>query len=81
MTDNSETSGIRDEHHLKVVLVRELQSRVKQHASQYKCAEAWGIRQPTVNYIVNGKMDRLTIKQLLGIVWKSGATISISLSY
>ncbi len=63
------------------MLVTCLQTQVKQHKSQHKCAAAWGIRQPTVNYIVNARMERLTVKQLLGIAWKSGAAINISLSY
>ena len=74
-------ANIRDEDELKRVLVRELQVEAARHESQHKCAAAWGIRQPTVNYIVNSRMQRLTIKQLLGIAWKSGATINIDLSY
>ena len=81
MTEDRKTLGVRDEHHLKVVIVRALQGRASEHESQHKCAKAWGIPQPTVNYIVNAKMERLTIKQLLGIAWKSGATINIGLSY
>ena len=72
---------IRHEDELKQILVECLQDRAKAYTSQHKCAAAWGIAQPTVNYIVNAKMDRLTIRQLLGIAWKSGATISIGLSY
>ncbi len=72
---------IRNDDQLKAVLVNELQQRAAMHESQHKCAAAWGIRQPTVNYIVNARMERLTIKQLLGIAWKSGATISIGLNY
>lgn len=74
-------ANVRDEHHLKRVIVRELQTEAARHDSQHKCARAWGIPQPTVNYIVNAKMERLTVKQLLGIAWKSGATINIGLSY
>ena len=72
---------VRTEEHLKKVLVRELRKRAAEYESQYKCAVAWGIRQPTVNYIVNRRMDRLTVKQLLVIAWKSGATINIELNY
>lgn len=78
---NSETDGVRDEDQLKAMLVQALQSRAKKYDSQYQCARAWGIQQPTVNYIVNAKMNRLTIRQLLGIAWKSGATIGIDLNY
>lgn len=81
MTHSEHINGVKDEHHLKVILVRALQRRVKQHESQRQCARAWGVKQPTVNYIVNSKMERLTVKQLLGIAWKSGATINIGLSY
>ncbi len=72
---------IDSEDELKELLVKFLQGRAAEHTSQHKCAKAWGIAQPTVNYIVNAKMDRLTIRQLLGIAWKSGATIIIGLSY
>lgn len=81
MANTQNPQGVRDEHHMKVVLVRALQGRAKQHESQRACAKAWGTRQPTVNYIVNARMERLTIKQLLGIAWKSGATINIGLNY
>lgn len=81
MTKISVPVQIRNEDELKQILVECLQSRARDHASQHKCAKAWGIAQPTVNYIVNSKMDRLTIRQLLGIVWKSGATISIGLNF
>ena len=76
-----ETQPIQDEDTLMNLLVRELQEQVKHYDSQHKCAKVWGIQQPTVNYIVNARMDRLTLKQLLGIAWKSGATINIGLSY
>lgn len=81
MAMNGTFRGIKDETALKGALVCALQSRAKLYDSQHKCADAWGIRQPTVNYIVNAKMERLTIKQLLGIVWKSGADIAIDLNY
>ena len=72
---------IQDENTMKDFLVRALQEQVKHYDSQHKCAKVWGIQQPTVIYIVNARMERLTIKQLLGIAWKSGATINIGLSY
>lgn len=81
MTRHRGADFIRNEDELKHVLVSKLKAEAARHKSQHKCAAAWGIRQPTVNYIVNSKMERLTIKQLLGIAWKSGATISIGLSY
>lgn len=81
VTGDQETIDVRDEHDLKDALVRGLQSRVKEHESQHKCAKAWGVTQPVINYIVNARMDRLTVKQLLGIAWKSGAAISIGLNY
>lgn len=81
MANLNKAQGVRDEHHMKVVLVRALQRRAKDYASQRACAAAWGTRQPTVNYIVNARMERLTLKQLLGIAWKSGATINIGLNY
>ena len=81
MAENGTFREIKDEESLKGALVSALQSRAKLYDSQHKCAHAWGIRQPTVNYIVNAKMERLTIKQLLGIAWKSGADITIGLNY
>ncbi len=81
MSQATAARPIVNEDELKQILVEFLQGRAAEHTSQHKCAAAWGIAQPTVNYIVNAKMDRLTIRQLLGIAWKSGATISIGLSF
>lgn len=81
MTDTDRRIWVLNENQLKSILVRDIKAQVALHESQHKCAASWGVQQPTLSDIVNGKMERLTTKQLLGIAWKSGAAINISLNY
>jgi predicted XRE-type DNA-binding protein len=70
-----------DEELFKSRLIDALAERVKTYPSQRAASKAWGVAQPTVNAIANGHVETLTLRQLCNIVWKSGATIQLGLSY
>lgn len=70
-----------DETTFKDRLIGILAERIAQFPSQREASRKWKVAYPTINAIANGHTDALTFKQLCNIVWKSGATIQLGISY
>lgn len=62
---------------LKANLVEAVQRRIKRHKSQSAAARAWGVPQPTVNWIANGKVERFSAIYMTRLLMLDGAAIKM----
>jgi predicted XRE-type DNA-binding protein len=74
-------AGVIDVDGFKAVLIDALVDRIATYPSQRAASRAWNVAQPTVNTIANRHTQRLTLKQLCNIAWKSGGIILLAVSY
>lgn len=66
-----------DAETMKEGLAIALKARIEGFSSQQEAATAWGVSQPTVSYIVRGRLDRFKAGYLLDLLLKSGAKVEL----